>query len=389
MISLAFSGIIYKVTLSIGVPELKRILPDIFLTLILIVVILGFKIKVKSTISNILLLLLLIVMVIISVSFMEKQHSLEQVYFVLRDNISGILLIFIFANIKTSKLFMHHLVKKCFVFFYIAVLSGFTLALTQSILGSEWASKFYTGYSFYLQDPISNIKIWHENGRLRTPSITGNNVLFAQMNFFAIVFLIRFKKHKLDILLIFIAVLSIVLSTNKTLLLMVLIVLFIHLVWGIKDRAIKFIGYLIISIIALIVLLNMNLKSLFIRITEVWVEIFSYVDIKMFLVGNNPYKTGVAGNIVGEEVFSFVDNAFIYMLVSYGVLAFIILLVYCVYNAIFYFKRDKFLFLLFISIIGTGLTTNIFQGRYFFYMTAIFIYIFINDIKLKEKEKTK
>ena len=74
---------------------------------------------------------------------------------------------------------------------------GSILSIIEEMMGWEWTSKFYTGYSFYGTDPYSKIKVANSFGLLRVPGLTGNYSTFVLYSLIAIVIIIINTKSKI------------------------------------------------------------------------------------------------------------------------------------------------------------------------------------------------
>ena len=154
---LFFYGIVIKFTVANDLLFLlKTYVPELILFVIVILSVL--KYNVRITYKALILAMYLAIVVILN--YIVNGATIQSFYW-WRDLIIPFLSAIFISNIKFTTQekgeFLRKLVflAKCFLFL------GFTLAVMQQVMGDQWTSKFYTGYSFYGQDPYSKVKIAH------------------------------------------------------------------------------------------------------------------------------------------------------------------------------------------------------------------------------------
>lgn len=394
---LMFGGVLTKVTFKHPLLfELKKILPDIvYISLIIcgVIYILSSK-KLKIRKSNIRNLIFYYVIGIVILNFMYiEKFGIDTIY-ILRDNILPFLGLWIFSNVVLEDEFKRDLIKKIFFICVIQAIMGFMLAMVQSKLGWEWTSNFYTGYSFYEQDPISNIKIWESNGRLRVPSLAGQSAIFAYYNVFCMTIFLNFGRNKyIKYILTAISFINIVLATSKVSVVVSIVIICIYVTYNLEFNFKTFIYSMLISC-AVILFLNIALNhssilySLNDRVSNVWVNIFRQIQVNEYILPINIFNSI---NTNTEMYLKTTDSMYITILINYGIIG-IIMSGILIVN---FFKGinnnyKNFLFMLIVMFLLIGITTNIFEGRafasIFFLIVPIFVNGDVNKVNFNKKD---
>lgn len=403
IIYLFFYGIIIKFSISNPtIFMIKTYIPEIILSVIIVLNIINITInKQKNTkilISAFVLCLYSIFVLVLN--FIINGLS-EQAFIWIRDLTIPLITSVVLLNFKFEKKEIEHFFKLFLKICKLFLILGFILAVVQEIKGSAWSSSFYTGYEFYNQDSYSKIKIAHNMGLLRAPSLTGNYSTFAYYSCLSILVIINFNKNKKqNFMWILIALSNCLLSTNKSAILVLCIILFFRYTINIrKNNKILNIVLMFFLIIGTIFLGVLNVDNIFNESSQitggfterfkVWASILESVKPIEYLI---PYKMFLYAP-GSEFVLNAFDNMYLYILVSHGIIGLLLWIKYikdlyyseCFEEKYILLKNNLMLFLLII-----GLTSNIIQGRAFFNFILIIIPILNINIKsYKKMEKIK
>ncbi|GAA0753144.1 hypothetical protein [Clostridium sartagoforme] len=384
IILVTFSGIFVKlVSASENLLIIKSILPDCVILVIMIISMIiilkeGFRIKGKYFTRG--LFSYVSIIFLINLIFLENMRNF---LFVLRDIYFPFVLLTLLNEINIDEYNKKKIYKNICIILSFQVVLGFILGISQRILGWEWTSQFYAGHQFYGIDIYTGIKIWSTNGMLRVPSLAGDSTLFAYYNILSY-FFIRGSAIKRKKILLYLCSGNIILSTNKTVLILLIIDIFRLIIRSSKKR-IKFIimGVSTIAFMIILVIIPRFIEgfysTLFIRWIN-WIELIK--DFNFFKPFGNLFSIG-AGT---EGFLSTFDNSYLYMLISYGIFGLIgyCLLLYSIYKSNKLSKNRLVLELLLVVIIG-GITTNLFQGRVFFTPFCLLLFLIDRDIDSEHK----
>ena len=367
-------GIVIKFTISNSILfQFKTYIPELFLVLIILISILRNGLRLNS--FSVPLLGYSIVVFLMNLVLCGFN---EQALYWIRDLYIPLVAFCFLLMDSFSERGLNVFTERLVAFFKFYLVVGFVLALVQQLKGWEWASSFYTGYTFYEQDPISKIKIAHNMGLLRAPSLSGNFATFGYYCLIAVVF-INAKTNKLwkkifwDIL----ALSCMVLATNKSAIVAFAVVFILTQTVDLRNKSKRLNNTILILILAFlgittVMFLGDNssgqniFTSMFARF-EVWKGILS--DTSLFEV-LFPYKQFMYGSGV-EGWVSFFDNTYLYCLVTQGIVG-AILWIYVlskVYKVRMEHKNPKiqyYIYALTICLLVLGLTVNVTQGRGFF-----------------------
>ena len=389
LLTLMFGGIFTKVMISSSIlMSIKGVLPDIIMILLIIVSIIEIIIKWNSNKKSLKFLGILSAYIIfIFILNLINCPSVDKVLFILRDTCLPFISLFLLMKINFSELEIERIKKVIISILSIQIILGFILGIIQYNNGWEWTSKFYTGYSFYGIDPISNIKIWQSSGNLRIPSLAGNSVLFAFYNYIAYI-IIKSSKIKFKKTLIILSIVNIYLSTTKTVLLLVvfdfILICIINSKTKLKVLLID-IGLLLIG--AIIILLPLANNNIYFSIGERiihWGNIFNSFNILDYIIPLNLFNLG-AGT---EGALGFVDNAYFYFLLSYGVVGIVLYVIFIGNQIRVSIKSNmKIIVGLLIGLLISSITTNIFQGRTYISVICIIYFIYYEKRAIKIEKK--
>lgn len=367
-------GIVIKFTISNSTLfQIKTYIPEMILILILVSGICKNGIKLKK--YSLALLIYAILVFTINICLYGLN---EQALYWIRDIYIPMAAFCFLMMIKVSEEGMQWFSSKLICFFKLYLIAGLLLAAIQQIKGWEWSSTFYTGYSFYEQDPVSKIKIAHNFGLLRAPSLSGNFATFGYYCLIAAVFIDAhsdkvWKKIFWDV----IALVCILLATNKSAIVAFTIVLVLRTTVDLRRKSVRLNNSIIVFLIGLagatsIALAGDNsdgtgiFTGVFARF-NLWKDIFADIS---FAEAIFPYKQFTYGSGV-EGAFGFWDNIYLYSLFTQGVIGTFLWANVLIKSYRFRISEGSimtrhYIYELTIALLVLGLTCNITQGRGFF-----------------------
>lgn len=378
-------GIVVKVTMYNELLfNIKTYIPEIllFLSICLGLVCRKVKISLDTVILSVYLCFIALINIII--------HGInEQCLYLTRDLYLPLFLFLLLRGLSFDDEAKEWFLKKIVTFCKAYLVVGFILAVLEQYMGWYWTSSFYTGYAFYGQDPLSKVRIAHNFGLLRVPSMSGNYATFGNYSVLAFCMVIfggeDKKSIKEVILWSLISMGCIVLSTNKSALFAYSIInMYILRKYILIGNASLFsvLGYLIASLLIILSIalgmdatLNENsfLYSYYQRF-DVWREIVNGVDAIEVIIPYNQFLYGSGA----EGVFGFWDNTYIYLLFSIGIVG-VLILSKIIYSLIKEQEKiNRIAIPATIILLVLSLTTNITQGRA--YLT---IFLIIISLRLK------
>lgn len=371
-----FYGIFIKLTINNPVLfELKTILPEVLLAAIVIIagiVVIGNK---KANIKGNNLFIFIVYILFVFVMNIFTNPSIDEISLVIRDLILPLLSFLAIYNLGLDNDDIDIIISSILKIFIVFTIFGFILALAQQLLGWEWSSKFYTGYSFYGQDPISKVVIRSGHGFLRVPSLTGQSVSFGFYNLVAFIFIMNIlKKSWYKGVLLIMSIGSILLSTSKTAIIALLVVIFIQII-NKFDKKTKS-AIVSISPIFIVVLLFIGLKidkNILFSIKDrfnLWTENLVLFNPIEFIIPLNLFNTTSASS---TGFLSILDNTYLYFIISLGICGFILFMIN-IYNLSKLKNLDinnkilKYVILVFII---SSFLINLTQGRAYFNVFCI------------------
>lgn len=367
-------GVVIKITfLNSTLFQIKTYIPEALLAFIVMMGLLRNGIKLKGF-----LMPLLGYSVFVFLTNLIIYGLNEQALYWIRDLYIPLAAFGFLLMMKFSPDGMKQFSEKLVVFFKIYLIAGLVLALVQQFRGWEWSSSFYTGYTFYGKDEVSQIMIAHNMGLLRAPSLSGNFATFAYYCLIAAIFVeakttVFWKKLFWDI----IALLCMVLATNKSSIVAFTVVLVLRQTVDFRKKSRRHNNIILVFIAVFLVItttmfLGDNsseqsvLTGLFARF-DVWEGILTAASALETLF---PYKQFMYGSGVEGGV-GFFDNTYLYSLFTQGIIGTAIW-VYVLGKV--YKSRMKYgnlmvrhyVYELTIALLVLGFTVNVTQGRGFF-----------------------
>ena len=317
-------GIVVKLTISnSALFTLKTYVPELFLAIVSILALLcnGKKMQLDSV------LLFFWSLIIFLLNFTIHGAG-ESMLYLIRDIYIPMVTFCLLKNVCFDEEDIKKFQTRLTSFAKIYLVSGLVLCVIEQMKGWEWTSAFYAGYSFYGQDPVSKIKIAHNLGLLRAPSLTGNFATFGYYCLICYVVIMSFsmKKSRKFFWTILIAA-CLILCTNKTAIVGFGIVLLLECTVDFRRKSFKMNG-IIIALACLIVLASgifligdnnstdTNFLTGFMNRFDVWSGIFDEVSLTEMLLPYRQfmYSSGAEGGI------SFWDNTYFYTIFSQGII---------------------------------------------------------------------
>ena len=393
MYLISFGGIITKLTIfNKGLFAIKQIIPDVLLFFIAIN---GLVILINKSITNKFkkkLIVIFYFIICLILSLFTLKTSIFNTFYTIRDIFLPFVILYILMEIELYKEYSKKINNSLLIYSILTSVAGFLLAIFQYINGYEWTSKFYTGRIFYGMDEVSNIMINNTiNGRLRIPSVAGNSVLFGFYSLIVFVLIFNLmKKGIIKNIFLIISISNVILSTNKTCIVLIIILVINHLLRNIKFNlkiALYNFGGIILIILVFYLINNTNMfYSIIDRINETWIGIFKDIDLVSIIIPYNSFNIGSSIRNI-NDVKSYVDNSYIYILLTYGIVGLMIYLNTIIQVMKKCFKNRIILNQLSIIALVSGVTISIFQGRSFFTPYCLIVGLLYFDNKLYVREK--
>lgn len=379
-----FYGIIIKFTFKTNMLfKFKTILPEVILSIIILLSLICI-LKSKRRLRNKWLFIFIIYSFVIIIINLFTRPSASEIAYVIRDVILPIITLYVLYNVDFTNQELKFILDKILIIMILFTILGFILMLLQHLLGWEWTSSFYTGYTFYGLDEASRIKVWFSKGDIiRPPSLTGNSGSNGIYNVISLIFiqqLIDKKRYKYPMVVL--SCICTIMSTNKTAIVTLVIILVINKLS--KLNKILKINYIIItSIILTIILIPIISNEDIIYSTldrfNLWSENIVNIKAINFIIPINLFNTTAVSN---TGFLSVLDSSYLYFLLSFGIIGLILLV--CNLIALYITKSNnscipRYLILLFLL---SSLMLNVTQGRGYFSIMCLLVPIFYNK---KEK----
>lgn len=317
-------GVVIKLTMPSEILfSMKTYVPETILGIICVMAVMcnGSKIQTNSALLIIWSLLVFIISVI-------DYGTGESMFYLLRDIYIPMLTFCFIKNVSFDEDDVEKFQKRFVAFSKAYLAVGLALCIMEQIKGWEWTSTFYTGYSFYGQDPVSKVKIGHNLGLLRAPSLTGNFATFGYYCLICYVAITSFPmKKSRNFFWTILTAACLILCTNKTAIVGFGIVLLLKCAVDFRKKSFKMNG-IIIALACLVVLgsgilligdnnsTDTNFLTGFMNRFDVWSGIFDEVSLTemLFPYRQFMYSSGAEGG------FSFWDNTYFYTIFSQGII---------------------------------------------------------------------
>lgn len=382
-IMLFFYGVIIKITFNNSILfQIKTFLPEIILFLICI---LAFLKRRKYKALGVITVLYFMIVLFLNIF---TSYSTPSFLMTFRDVYIPIITALFLSNIKMTKDEYKKFLDKMLIISFAAIICGFLLGIMQYIKGYEWASAWYTGYSFWGVDEKSSILIRTSGNHVRVPSIIGNNAKFAMYSLLQILFVFR-RYHEMNvtknkkmilILIMILGVINIIISNNKTTIVILLFILFIHVLRKFNKKSKIIIAYItclvVLGLCFYLSVFTDFLLSFWDRFLQ-WSIIFELDLTYNLIIPVNLFN--FAGNSVTiNSVLNYWDNTYLYIAFGYGILGLLLLLIWIVklYNdSLINNDNTGIVFVNYLTLFTLILafTTSIVLGRAFFNVFIILI----------------
>ena len=365
-------GIVIKLTISNGlIFQIKTYIPEFALGLITILSIIKNRFQIKRYMLVLLVYSLIVLIFNICLYGFNQQglYSMRDIYIPMAA--------FCFIGTKVSDKATQDFSNKIIIFFKCYLILGLFLAIMQQVKGWEWTSTFYTGYSFYGQDPISKIKIAHNFGLLRSPSLSGNFATFGYYCLIAVIYISSYTEKKLvRIFWDIIAIACMVLATNKSAVVAFGVILLLRQTVEVRKKSTRINRLIIVLLTGLIGASTLFLIGDNTNTNDIFTSLFERINVwKEILVGTSfwevlfPYKQFTYGS-GAEGGLGFWDNTYLYSLFTQGIVGTILWIqaIKRTYNLRLKEKNisvQHCVYELTVALLILGLTVNITQGRGF------------------------
>lgn len=319
-------GLIVKFTISNSLLfKVKTYIPEV---LLLFIALLGAKCN-GWKMRRCFVLLLTFSMLIVTVNI--ARHGLtEQGIYAIRDiyiPLTAFSCMMIPFTDNENEIYTKRIVK----FFKVYLIAGLILAVAEQVKGWQWTSVFYTGYTFYGQDPLSKIKVAHNFGLLRAPSLSGNFATFGYYSIIAVITIIAYEKSpRRRMFWNVIAIACMVLATNKSAIVIYTIILVSRWIVDLRHQTIRKNNATVLGIICVLCILALcfwlflsETKGVFLSLYErvyYWVENLSEVSFAELILPYNQFAYGSGA----EGGLSFWDNTYLYGLFTQGIVGMIL-----------------------------------------------------------------
>lgn len=313
--------------------------------------------------------------------------------YIVRDVMIPFCFLLVAINSRLDKDVVSLFMKWLTLLLAIYTIGSLILYIIEAVNGYEWTAKFYTGYTFWGQDPISKIHINSNGKAMRLPALTGMSVKSALYCVLALIVFLVNKKLTTGIkfLLSMLAVIDIWLFNNRGSLFAAVIVIAIYLT--LQPKVSSFLQNHIRVVVCFIAIISgaillalifgatkiLNMESVFMRF-EYWSMILSNSDLMWQLLLPTKVFTLSSGGagIDGLPLSTDWDNGFLYIAFSFGLLTLVLVLVlfFTIWKKTSRFLSDDYQSCmlcryLLIATAALALSTNVFQGRSWFFMFVL------------------
>lgn len=285
-LTVLFNGILRHVGLTVSIIEtLRPYLPEMFMVFIILAWLVSGTRLARSDLYFWLYTLAVCCISLISV------NSLTSVLGTVRDLLEPFILISIVSSIRLHDDEVDSLMKLIRDILGIFMIIGFAFALYQNIMGWEWTSKYFAGYSFYGTNSDESLRIAYSWLGFKSLGTTASAENFGFYNAFAILFILfyGFRNRLVNVLLTVLAIMSILLSGMKTPLLIAVVLIFATIFLpryretGIAGK----LGMVAVGVIAFIYLVfgqgSWTESSMYSRL-EFWSQLFTGENISNLII---------------------------------------------------------------------------------------------------------
>lgn len=323
-----FYGIIIKFTIGNSfLFTIKTYVSDMMLVMIIALCFVK-----KKTITRDQFLFFGFIMFVIAINFIVyglNQNSITALLYTIRGFIAPMIAGYHLCNVVIDQEFIDRFFRKMFVLSIIFLLGNILLSVLQARNGYMWASQFYTGYSFFGTDQYSRIRITMASGLLRAPGLPASFTSSAMYSLISMAVILTVGKNRLlKVVSILLAAVGIWFTYNKTVLILFVIVLIMHL-FSNMPRSFRYtilliiVGALLFAFILVTTQMGIGVDesdltfSTLARV-EFWLSIRDIVSPLEVLLPYNMFKY----TAIGEGMLACWDNFYLYALFSFGIIGF-------------------------------------------------------------------
>lgn len=379
-----FNGVLMHYGLSVNaLASIRVFLPELFFIVMLL----------SSFRSNSLLDkdILLYLMYLIALCFLSMANfTLNSFALVVRDVLVPVCILLVIGQTNFSQAQYKRLFKSIVWLFRLFAFLGLIFAIVQYINGWQWTSRYFLGYEAWGNNDVRIVYGWLG---FKVLGPTGDPTTFAFYNIFVIILLLygQGKINFIDIMLSLCALVSIVLTGNRTALLFIIVLVVYKILTGGEfkkfRRLVNFLLALICCSIAVIILFSEDSEwtyTVFERF-ELWSELFDAQYIFNLFIPHSVFEFAGGEGVVG--LLGSWDNTFLYMLFSFGIVGFVLFI------AILWKRLKKAhnatLTVMTIFVCIAGLTTNIFFGRNILGTYLVFVGLYYSIVKRDTRYEIK
>lgn len=282
-------------------------------------------------------------------------NSLENFYIVFREVFLIFILIFIYRQGGLPLALWHKILK---VLYVLCIVNIAFVALT-FILGPEEYMKLISGRYVWGLDPELKFRITNIKFLWRSPALIGDSAASGLFGVLTLFLFIKDEKYKKKI---FIPLLLVLLSFTRSIYLTLVVFLFLNFITQRKNLkiltlALPYIGVLLFLIAIMLYKLNLlSVESLILRF-KLWAESVN-VDFS-WLYGGSIGKVG--GSVRDQGFLAILDNYWLLMLISSGLIGIVIVLLFFYKNSF----NNRYLHLMLIAFLISGLFVTLTQSMTF------------------------
>lgn len=321
-----FYGIIIKFTIeSSFLFMIKTYVTDAMLALIILLCFIKKRAITKDQFVFVIFILSAVVVNLIVHG--SSEDNIIGLLYTIRGFIAPMIAGYCLCNVIIDQEYTDRFFRRMLVLSIIFLFGNALLSVLQAQNGYTWASRFYTGYSFYGTDTYSNIRITMAAGLLRTPGLPASFTSSAMYSLISMAVILTMGKNKLlKVASILLAFVAIWLTYNKTVLILFVIVLVMHLFSRMPHtfRYMIFLamgGALFLAFIIVTTQMGIGVDegdltfSTLARI-EFWLSIREVVSPLEVLIPYNMFEYTANG----EGMLACWDNFYLYALFSFGII---------------------------------------------------------------------
>ncbi len=369
LIIVFFYGIFIKLLYNTSFFMVLKYMPEIILLLFVSSLCVRYKIKIKK-VDFIMLCFVTSIYIVGMISSFE----LYSFMIACRDFLIPILSLVIMRNMNIHEEEINEyysiILFICSIFLVLSTVIGFI----EYIEGWQFTSKFYTGHVFYGADERSSLVIKTAAHHVRAFGVVGDS---AKYGFYVLISfcILNCKNTSLrKIIAVFIiCFINTIFTTNKTSMVILLILLVYFLIVKMRIKNI----FALVGIIAFAgALIIFNSPEKFQSIAE---RLYMWKSGKLFSIRNMAIGFDLYHYFGHPELwFNILDNTYLFGMAAFGMVSYILILIYLI--RISFNKTMLSNSLLLIFLIG-GITTNLFSARSFFPVFCFICGLFLRSKK--------